>query len=254
MGGYGNGDISTGGLIALLLVVLPLLLLFALAGYIITSVFFMKIFEKAGVQGKWRAWVPVYNYLVFAKLGDLSPWVMLGAIVAGSVLSNVPAIGFIFGLLPFAAFVLASYRVGLKLGKDWPLLLLNLIPGLGSLIWLGIAAFTSSPWNPRVQPSPWRTTFLRDTTVWQGIPAQPDAGAAGAGHAGYGTPQGGNPTGAPHGAAPTAPGAYPPPAQQHPTTPPPAGAYPPPASPQQPPAPPTEPPTTQPPAPDAPRP
>jgi hypothetical protein len=24
--------------------------------------------------------VPIYNFMVFAKLGDVSPWVMLGAI------------------------------------------------------------------------------------------------------------------------------------------------------------------------------
>ena len=37
----------------------------------------MKIFEKAGVQGRWRAWVPVYNIMIFVKLGDLKPWWML---------------------------------------------------------------------------------------------------------------------------------------------------------------------------------
>ena len=52
-------------------------------GYVIASFFLMKIFEKAGVQGKWRAWVPVYNGLIFAKLGDLSPWAMLIAIGFG---------------------------------------------------------------------------------------------------------------------------------------------------------------------------
>ena len=56
--------------------------LIAVAFYVIGSWFLMKIFDKAGVQGRWRAWVPVYNLLVFAKLGDLSPWVMLIAIAA----------------------------------------------------------------------------------------------------------------------------------------------------------------------------
>ena len=46
----------------------------------------MKIFDKAGVQGRWRAWVPVYNTLIFVKLGDLNPWWLLvlwgGGIVA----------------------------------------------------------------------------------------------------------------------------------------------------------------------------
>ena len=37
--------------------------IFAIAAYVLTSVFMMKIFEKAGVQGKWRAWVPIYNFI-----------------------------------------------------------------------------------------------------------------------------------------------------------------------------------------------
>ena len=51
--------------------------IFAIGFYILSSIFLMKIFEKAGVQGKWRAWVPIYNYMVFSKLGDLSPWLIL---------------------------------------------------------------------------------------------------------------------------------------------------------------------------------
>lgn len=236
---YYDGDgAGVGAALAFIFLLLPIILILALAGYLITSFFFMKIFEKAGVQGKWRAWVPFYREMVFAKLGDLSPWVMLGAIIATGVLSNIPGIGFIFGYLAIIALALASVRVGLKLGKDWPLVLLYIIPGIGQLIWLGIAAFSSSPWNPNVQPSPWRTSFLRDTTVWQGIPVQPDGGAAPAAGA-YGAPGSGY-------ASPSAPAAppadaYPPPAA--PVTPP-AGAYPPPTTP---------PPTTQPPTPDAPQ-
>ena len=43
------------------------MLLFAVVFYVLSAWFLMNIFEKAGVQGKWRAWVPVYNFLVFAK-------------------------------------------------------------------------------------------------------------------------------------------------------------------------------------------
>ncbi len=68
----------------------------------ISSFLYMKIFEKAGVQGKWRAWVPVYNGLIAAKLGDVSPWVVLIAIVASSVLSNIPGIGSVFALVILA--------------------------------------------------------------------------------------------------------------------------------------------------------
>jgi hypothetical protein len=178
-----------GALLAFWLVLLPILLILALAGYIIGSFLLMKIFEKAGVEGKWRAWVPVYNMLVFAKLGDLSPWVMLGAIAVSAFLGQIPVIGWLLSLVSIAAAVMAGWRVGLKLGRDWPLLLLWLIPGVGGLIWLGVLAFGNTTWNPAIAPSPWRNTFLKDTTVWQGIPVQPEAagsvGAAGAAPAAY---------------------------------------------------------------------
>ena len=209
-------DDSTGlGMLAFFLILGPIFLLFAIAFYVIGSFFLMRIFEKAGVQGKWRAWVPVYNYMVLAKLGDLSPWVMLGAIVVSGLLSQVPVLGWILSLAALAAAVMASLRVGQKLGKDWPYLLLWLIPGIGWLIWLGILAFDKAPWNPNIQPSPWRNSFLKDTTVWQGIPVQPDAAIAG---------------------APGAPAAYPPPAGYAPPAgyqppAPPAGYAPPPAPP-----------------------
>src|ERR687897_824031 len=133
-----DNDYGTGAILALWLVLLPLLFLFAIAGYVIGSFFLMKIFEKAGVQGKWRAWVPVYNAMILAKLGDFSPWVMLGAIVGSSVLSQVPVIGWLLSLAALAVAVIVGWRVGQKLGKDWYLLLLWLIPGVGVLIWLGI--------------------------------------------------------------------------------------------------------------------
>ncbi|MDD7930337.1 large exoprotein [Microbacterium thalli] len=224
---YDGGGAGVGAFLAFFFLILPIILILALAGYLISSFFYMKIFEKAGVQGKWRAWVPVYRELVFAKLGDLSPWVMLGAFLVTAVLSNIPVIGPILGYVAIVALALASWRVGLKLGKDWPLVLLYIIPGIGGLIWLGIVAFSNAPWNPNVQPSPWRTSFLRDTTVWRGVPVQPDGGAAPA--AGYGAPGAG----------------YVPPAGGTPSSP--AGAYPPPTTQ-------TPPPSTEPPAPGAPRP
>ena len=72
-------DYNDGGAGALLawLIIAPFLFLIAIAGYVIGSWFLMKIFDKAGVQGRWRAWVPVYNTLIFVKLGDLNPWWLL---------------------------------------------------------------------------------------------------------------------------------------------------------------------------------
>ena len=57
--------------------------------------FLMKIFDKAGVQGRWRACVPVYNFMVFLKLGDLSPWLILIGMGASIVLGWVPVLGWL---------------------------------------------------------------------------------------------------------------------------------------------------------------
>ncbi len=196
-------DDSSGafGLALFFLLFLPIILIFAALGYVLSSFFLMKIFDKAGVQGRWRAWVPVYNILVFAKLGDFSPWVMLGVILASGILGQIPVLGFVFALLPLAASVMVGLRVGTKLNKEWYWMLLWLI-GIGYYIWLGVLAFSKDRWNANIPPAPWANSFLADKTVWEGVPAQQGGAYPPAGYA-----------------AP-APGAYPPPA---------AGAYPPPA-------------------------
>ncbi|MEW1975954.1 large exoprotein [Microbacterium profundi] len=250
--------------------------LVAVAIYVIGSIFMMKIFEKAGVQGKWRAWIPVYNSMVFLKLGDLSPWLFLYAIGATIVLGWIPVIGQVLGLASFALMTLAAYRIGLKLGKTpaWVVLYaLGIITaGITSLIWLGINAFDKSRWNPQIPASPWvGNAFFADRTAWDGIPVQPSAqvapGAApgyGAAPQGYAPPQGyGPPQGyqqpAPGYQQPAAPGYQPPaaPGYQPPAGPatPPAGPVTPPAAPSTPPAAPATPPaapTTPPATPPAP--
>jgi hypothetical protein len=217
-------DYGYGSMLAFWLLLAPILLIFAIAGYVIGSFFLMRVFEKAGVQGKWRAWVPVYNSLVAAKLGDLSPWVMLGAIVAAALLGQIPVIGWLLSLLGVAAWVLSGWRIGRKLGKDWPYLLLWLIPGVGTLIWIGILAFDKATWNPNISRAPWANSFLKDTTVWTGIPVQPGAPAAAGGA--YPPP-------APGAYPPAAPGTQPPAGYSAPPAgyaPPPAGYTPPPAA------------------------
>ncbi|MBD7957098.1 large exoprotein [Microbacterium sp. Sa4CUA7] len=230
---------TDGGAVALLLVFGFIWLLIAVAAYVVSSIFMMKVFDKAGVQGKWRAWVPIYNTMIFAKLGDLNPWWLLIAWVAAGVLAPV-GIGGLFGLAAAVYTALAAYRVGLKLQKEpvWVVLYIFL-----SIVWLGIVAFDRSRWSLAVPPAPWANSFLRDTTTWSGIPAQ----NSGVGFVGGGyTAAPGYPAQPPAGyQPPPAPGGYPPPAA---TQPPP---YQPPAAPTTPPAapePPAAPPTTEPPA------
>jgi hypothetical protein len=239
-------------------------LLFAIGFYVLSSIFLMKIFEKAGVQGKWRAWVPIYNFMVFSKLGDLSPWLILIAIGATILLGWLPVIGWLVGIASFVLTLLAAWRVGLKLQKEavWVILYFFL-----SIVWLGINAFDKSRWNTAVPAAPWAgNSFLSDRTVWAGVPSQTPAGgyppnpvtAPGAypPPAGYAPPPpaGYQPPPPPAGTTPPAtPPAAAPAAPEPPTTPP-APPTTPPTAPPEPPTTPPEPPTTPPSAPDAPRP
>lgn len=241
----GYDDYGT-GYIGLLLAYSFVIFLFAIASYVLTALFLMKIFQKAGVQGAWRAWVPVYNMMVFFKLGDLSPWLVLYGL-GGALLLSWIGIGVLFSIALGVLSVIAAWRVGLKLQKDavWVVLYVFL-----SVVWLGINAFDKSRWNANVAPAPWAGNgFLGDRTVWEGVPVQAAAAAPGYGAA----PQGYAPP-APQGYAPPAPQGYAPPAQPGYTPPapaapvtgapsvPPAAPQVPPAAPQVPPAPPAAPP------------
>ena len=227
--------------------------IFAIGFYILSSIFLMKIFEKAGVQGKWRAWVPIYNYMVFSKLGDLSPWLILIAFGASILLSWIPVIGWVAALLPLVVTLLAAWRVGLKLQKEavWLILYFFL-----SIVWLGILAFDKSRWNPAIPAAPWAgNSFLADRTVWAGIPSQAPAGgypATEAAPGAYPPPAGYTPPAPPAGYEPPA-GYTPPPAAAPPASAPPAAAPPaappaaaPAAAPEPPTGPPAAPPTTPP--------
>ncbi|MDW4573207.1 DUF5684 domain-containing protein [Microbacterium sp. M3] len=244
------------GLALAWLAFLPVLLLLLVAGYVIGSWFLMKVFDKAGVQGRWRAWVPVYNTLIFVKLGDLSPWWLLALWGGAFVLGWVPVLGSLIGLAAFLYTLAAAWRVGLKLQKEavWLILYFFL-----AIVWLGINAFDRSRWNTAIPAAPWANSFLADKTVWSGVPSQvPAAGypANPATSPAFGAPAGYQPpTG--YTAPPAPPAGYtaPPAAPASPAAPvpPPAAAQPPvppPAAPQSPAA---EPPAA-PPAPEAPKP
>lgn len=224
---------TLGGVLAVYFLVSSLL---GIVFYVVASLFLMKIFEKAGVVGKWRAWVPVYNMMIFFKLGDLSPWLVLYGL-GGMLLLSWAGIGALFSLALGVLSAMAAWRIGLKLQKEavWVVLYVFL-----ALVWLGIAAFDKSRWNPNIVPASWANNgFFGDRTVWDGVPAQTTTVAA--------APQGYVPPQAPA-APPATPQAPAAPAQGAPVPPAPAA---PPAAPPAPPAPPAAP-SAAPPAPPTP--
>lgn len=220
---YSDYGTTSGAEAALVGIVYLFIFLFSIAGYVISAFLLMRIFDKAGVQGKWRAWVPIYNYMVFAKLGDLSPWVILALVVAAAI----PILNFLAGIAIVVALIMVSYRVNAKFGREWPILLLFILGPLGQWIFLAILAFGNNPWNPAIRPAPWANSFLADKTVWNGIPVQPNQqvsgnGGPGVGGSGYGAPGYGSTP------PPPAPQSYNPPATGTTSPPPATGTTPPP--------------------------
>ena len=165
---------DTGGLAAALAGLVVFFVIFALIAYVLTAIFLTKVFRKAGVQNPAVAWIQIYNTMLLAKLGDMSPWAYLIAVFASGLLANIPVIGFVFAVIPIAVWILLAYRVNLKLGKS-PVAF-TVVAALFSLIWLGIIAFDSSTWRtgePTVPAPPWaKYPFLMDTTTFGGVPDQ----------------------------------------------------------------------------------
>ena len=168
----GSGLAAILGLLAVFFVILlPLLIAF----YVLGSWFLMKIFQKAGVQGGWRAWVPVYNLMIFSKLGDLSPWLILYAIGGSIVLGLIPGVGgflgWILNLAAAAISLLAAWRVGseaaevARLGR--PVLLPR--PSSGSASTPSIARAGTRPCRPRRGPA---------TASWATAPTGPASRAS----------------------------------------------------------------------------
>ncbi|WGD36607.1 DUF5684 domain-containing protein [Lysinibacter sp. HNR] len=151
---------ETWGIFALFASFFLVILILAFAFYIITAIFTALLFTKAGVDGKWRAWVPIYNTMIMLKLGDINPWWwFIGFVPFG-------------GSLVLAVFVVMSYyRINLKLGKS-PVgftILAALLP----FIWLIIISVDKSRWNAAAVPAPgWSHSILADRVRFTGVPNQ----------------------------------------------------------------------------------
>lgn len=147
---------------------LAFMFVLSVALYVVSAYFMSKVFDKAGVDGRWRAWVPGYNLMVFLKLGDMSPWLVLYCF-GGVLLLSWIGIGFLFSIALFVVSALAAYRIGQKLGAEPVMVALWIIP----VVWLVVMARRDSAWNSRIEPAPWAGNgFLGDRTRWEGVPMQ----------------------------------------------------------------------------------
>ncbi len=107
-------------------------LVVAIIGYVISSLLYMLIFKKAGIDTK-KAWIPFYNRWTFFELGGQEGW--------KSLLSFIPYAGII---ISFVFEVLAVVEISKKLDKSpyWAILFVFVAP-----IWFLILGLDSSRWN-----------------------------------------------------------------------------------------------------------
>lgn len=161
-----TSSVSTGGMFAAYLLMMAMVLLVGVVVYAISAFYLSKVFDKAGVDGRWRAWVPVYNTMIMFKLADLSPWLVLYLVGAGLVLSVI-GIGFLISLVFFAVSFVVAHRIGQKLGAEPAMVALWIIP----LVWFIVMGSSRNQWTEAIAPAPWAgNSVLEDRTRWEGVP------------------------------------------------------------------------------------
>ena len=131
-GGVSTADTTVAA--AAMIGIIIFALIGALIGYVINSFLLGRIFKKAGVE-QWKAWVPFYNAWIMFELGDQKGWMALLLLVP---VVNIVAVVFYY---------IASYNIGLKLGKEGVFVLLAIfLP----VVWLAWLAFDKSTWKGAV--------------------------------------------------------------------------------------------------------
>jgi hypothetical protein len=104
------------------------IILFCLYSYLLS-----RVFAKAHVE-MWKAWIPVYNFFTFLKLGRQPGWLIF--------VSVIPLVGPVVTVI-FLCMAAVNIGYGFGKGKGWVLLFLCF-----QLFWLAVLAFGSSSWNP----------------------------------------------------------------------------------------------------------
>ncbi|NER02309.1 MAG: hypothetical protein F6K17_06525 [Okeania sp. SIO3C4] len=104
----------------------------SLIGYLILAFFCYKIYQKLNVENAWFAWIPILGtYINFKAADEEKP-------VLWTILACIPCINIIAGI----KLIMAWVTIFKKLNKSPWLLLICLIPLVGTLLVFGYAAFT----------------------------------------------------------------------------------------------------------------
>ncbi len=102
------------------------------ASYVFSAYVSQLIFARLGVQNAWLAWVPVANLYPTYVAGEE------GQPVLWTILAVIPLVNIISGIKAIIAWV----KILGKLNKSPWLLLLLLVPYIGTFVFFGYLAFS----------------------------------------------------------------------------------------------------------------
>lgn len=108
-------------------------IIFSLLMYVYSAITMQKVADKLGYKDSWYAWIPILNSILFFRMGDQNPWLLL--------LVLIPVVG---TLILSVISIIPMMRICEKMGYDKLFGLLTLVPLAGLILW-GVLAWGKSP-------------------------------------------------------------------------------------------------------------
>lgn len=107
-------------------------IIFGLIIYLFVGFCLYKIFQKAGVENAWGAFIPIYNYYLLTEVVKVPWW--------WTILCCIP-------YLNFLVFIYLFYRLSKFFGKDWVYVILIFL-----VIGYPLLAFGDAKYDPNALP------------------------------------------------------------------------------------------------------
>jgi hypothetical protein len=149
---YGSGFM----LLQSLGIFLVILILLVAVLYILGALTLYRIGKKAELDWAWVAWIPGGSLFVIAKVVNWDKWALFPILVIGDfVLNWIPVLGQLFNIAVDVFLIIQLAQLIMLYRRSALILLWNLLPGIGSIIFY-IILFNMSADTPNLAvPRTW---------------------------------------------------------------------------------------------------